>query len=852
MIVLNEGQEYAVNNLDIPIFLIASAGTGKTQVLVERFIKILSRGDVRVNEILAITFTQKAAIEMELRILERIEKELNDSREKSYWLGVKRDFEQNQISTIHSFCSRLVKEYANDLWIKKDFNFIESSELKYHLSQFLKDLFIDRVEGDDELGRLMRELLRIYSYEELKWFLLNLLLNRYEVEGLWGWNGQKSARDYRLNFERFYERELKDRLSLILKSRVVKVFFNHVLLMDLTDKKEGFRKYARSCQEVIRGLQEGRIEEGIHELYDERKLKQRYKYYCSKEDYEDFCEGLRALKRYLPGVFLGKPESVEVMESFLISEKRLKLYGMILKEMRRGFGSDLIQEWERGEWLMYDDLQFLVYEKLLKEGGSNLRVRGDILGRYRHIMVDEVQDIDEVQKKILEVMMEGKKGVFLVGDMKQSIYHFRGSDIGLIKELMEGKEVLELGLNYRSDVVLIDFVNDIFGVLMGEGFEDFEVSDYQRMEGVRNEGVGLVELMFYEDIEEDARNIAKRIKGLVDDRGVNFGDIAILFQSLTEVQTYERVFLENGILCETVDARGRNEKQEIQDCIQILKVLDDPYDDLALCGVLRSPLCGVRDESLYWLTDGGVRSLRDGFVLVKKNKKNKKNEELNLEDREKLLGLYDLIEGLRRKKDLMKVHELLMEVMVRSGYMDFLRVMGVGGEVEDFILKVRELEGKRIWDLDEMIGYLEVTEDFLDFGYGGIGDRVKLMSIHKSKGMEFLVVVIPRLDQKRLRRGELVYYDRELGVLFRGDTLYRYALDKDQRRELAEMKRLFYVGVTRAKDHLVLTTKRKGRNIEGTFYDGLVQCFKSLKSFEGGYFDGEELRGLKSKIVVRG
>ena len=845
MIVLNEEQEYAVNNLDLPIFLIASAGTGKTQVLVERFMRILSRGDVRVNEILAITFTQKAAIEMEFRILERIEGELNDSKEKGYWFRVKRDFEQNQISTIHSFCSRLFKEYANDL-VKKDFNFIESSELKYHFSEFLKDLFIERVEGDDELGRLMRELLRIYSYEELKWFLFNLLLNRYEVEGLWNWNGEKSARDYWLNFERFHERELKNRLDLILKSRGVEVFFNHVLLMDLTDKKEGFKKYARSCQEVIRGLQEGRIEEGIHELYDERKLKQRYKYYCSKEDYEDFCEGLRALKRYLPGVFLVKPDKREVMESFLILEKRLRLYRMILKEMRSGFGSDLVQEWERGEWLMYDDFQFLVYEKLLKEGGCDLRVREDILGRYRHIMVDEVQDIDEVQKKILEVMMEGKKGVFLVGDMKQSIYHFRGSDLGLIKELMEGKEVLELGLNYRSDVVLIDFVNDIFEVLMGEGFEDFEVSDYQGMKGVRNEGEGLVELIFYEDIEEDARNIAKRIKGLVDNGGVNFGDIAILFQSLTEVQTYERIFLENGIGCETLDARGRNEKQEIQDCIQILKVLDDPYDDLALCGVLRSPLCGVRDESLYWLTDGGIRSLRDGFGLVEQN------EDLNLEDRGKLLGLYDLIKELRRKKDLMKVHELLMEVMVRSGYLDFLRVMGVGGEVEDFILKISELEGKRIWDLDEMIGYLEVAEDFLDFGVMGGSDRVRLMSIHKSKGMEFSVVVLPRLDQKRLRRGELVYYDRELGVLFRGDALYRYAWDKDQRMELAEMKRLFYVGVTRARDHLVLTAKRKGRNIEGTFYDGLVQCFKSLRSFEGSHFDGEELRGGRSKMVVRG
>jgi len=842
-----ELQLEAVTERDRDVCVMSGAGCGKTSVLVGRFIHLLERGAANVSEIAAITFTEKAALEMKERIrracLERAGS-VESAEKKAVWETYSREIESAKISTIHGFCARMLREFPVETGVDPHFSVIDEGEAQVLIDRLLTETVRVLVEEDDGA-----------AVELVDEFGLSRTTNM--IGALFSDVDQASAvaRSVSARGEEAVVREMR-RVAGELRDAAfgrlarAPVWTEPVELLSrysahtADDKREEARRTALALAREVEIAESVDTKiEALRRLGEVSLRGGKVGNWPTKAVMRDVGEAIDRLRKLAKKYYtLCGPDSDDVMQQ--------------AARLARALAATFLRCSEQYEAAKREQ-SVLDFSDLLIKARDLLRDHPSIRNYYRKnlkfILVDEFQDTDGLQASIIRYLTANDAGeytegrLFVVGDAKQSIYRFRGADVSVFRETEEkvrtSGRVIDLDLTFRARPKIVSFVNDLFGTLIGRDRKQvlYDVV-YDDLTAVRSTVSSHAEVEFLlanapsangtlEELRRhEAELIAGRIRQMVEGgerlvscrkdgkeivRSVEYGDIAILFRAMTGINVYERALREYEIPYYLTSGGGFYLRQEIRDILCFLKVLENADDDIAFAGVLRSPMFGLSDDVLYWLT-------RDGKPLYESIAAH--HPELNDAERERLSVAAHTITTIRQMKDRQPIARLIAEIVDRTGYLWVLRTMFLGRQrvsnVRKLIDTARQLERHGMLTLRDFINYVNefVTQEIRE-GEAVVeeekSDVVKVTTIHKAKGLEYPVVFVGDLSHGKAsvqQPSALVHRDGVFALKvptrtggFEPTALYRLMLDEDSAKDLAESKRLFYVACTRARDYLVLS-----------------------------------------------
>ncbi len=811
-------------NIEQHICVTAGAGSGKTRVLVGRYLEILHKTDAKPNEIVAITFTEKAAAEMK----ERITSELNKGQNTE---GIQEQMSVAPISTIHAFCSRILREFPFQAGVPANFGILQGIDQKLLLQKTVQDELkeIATNAADAERNVLTCLLRRYGSRKQLEEFLSKMIEQREVVERLkrevYGGHSNAEIRGELWGVEDKPDTEEWLRcLNAVLKVARGK---NAPEVRELTEQLEQENQETGKRGSVILDILSQiasliRTKSGTVAKRDFLGVK--------TIDIESEIEFLMSASETLK-------ELLSDDNSFLIDTTRdvLHLYTRIERAYRHA-------KLAQGQ-LDYPDLQ-LKLRDLLK---NNAEIRERLQARYRYFMVDEYQDINPVQEELVTLLTDNLNAanLFIVGDAKQGIYGFRDADIRVFNQTRKKIEVMQgasIGMeeNFRSLRDVIGFVNVFFENLMGDGNEnEFEVAYQQLVQGRpapaevsanTPEAQGKIEIILGQkgdDAVNENELIAKRVKSLIAEgfqvwdkdsdklRRIQYGDIAILIRSRTHLPDIESALLEAKVPYLTTGGIGFYQRQEIYDMWNYLHVLDATAEgDVSLAAVLRAPFFGISDAELYEI------SLQKGDNFWEKAEARLQSAPTENP------RLQIAMDCLKRQRELAKripVNELLLTIVNDTGMIGTLATGRQGTQrwanYQKLLDLARNFEGDA--DTPTLTSFIEFLRILIDEepreGQAPVqlgGKAVNIMTIHAAKGLEFPVVILPGLH--RAPRGDKEpFIDEELGIGFSPrspakdyaktePSIVTVMKERAKVKTEAEKKRLFYVGATRARDRLIL------------------------------------------------
>jgi ATP-dependent helicase/nuclease subunit A len=838
---LKPEQWTAAHTLDRHLSVTAGPGAGKTFVLVERYLEILRAKKASVENIVAITFTNRAANEMRQRVRDRIDGLLRNlpDKERQTWLRHKRTLEGAVITTIHGLCSRLLHEFPVEANIDPQFVLLDEHQAIMMLEAVVEAALADAIHhGDRNVLQLAQGTGRAALAAAL-----GELHRKYRDQGLsLDWIEQMTAAAHASEIA--YFKALKE-----LDAQMAQ-FLNATRLTPAVEEKRA--KAARDWPALRARLAQPPTEETIgaytQAIEDFWEVRPRKGSHPTSEKIDELLWGQKpgatdCLRGRLPAIGF----------DLLARRYALALIGLLRDIERRLDG-----EKQRLSVLDFDDLQLRTI-KLLEDSS----VRKRVSERYRYFLVDEFQDTNGLQRDLLtRLALAGGANLFIVGDRKQSIYGFRGADVDVFTEMTASIEKAggiqqPLLLNFRSQKPLVEALNflfakifqcstDVLSNVLGElGYVNHEPSIAEREAETDPPHVEFILGVVSEEEEadsspryrrsnispheRDAEQVAARIKELADEAGPSFEykSIAILLRAFTGVWSYESALRRAGIPYLTVQGKGFYQREEITDLIQLLRFLDNTTDELALAAVLRSPLAGISDNTLLalrcapWLDEESEPGRLHRRNLLRGLRRHRK---ISFIDEDEHLGLERIavwIESMIARRNRYGIADLLRYAVSSS---EFLTIIAANFDGAQRVTNVEKLF--RLAEQFEKSGHL--IRDFVHYveEFEAIGGRegegqmdesanvVRLMTIHQAKGLEFPIVIIPDLHREPNRREFLFILDRHQGMTVRvpdgrgrsvRGALFNQLSQRNRWREDFESMRLLYVAATRAKDRVIFS-----------------------------------------------
>ena len=793
---LTPQQARAVARRDCSLMVRAGAGTGKTTVLVERFVQAVAEDGVAVESVLAITFTEKAAAEMRTRV-----------RRRFLELGRRADAraaEAAWISTIHGFCSRVLRAHALSAGIDPDFRVLDELEAE----RIAADAF------DGALGAFMGD-------------------------------GEEPER---LEMVAAYT---PDKLSDMVRTAHAKL------------RSQGERHpHLEEAQPPLRGAEAGRLDTAIRAALAELGAGEGGKTVSTAIERLERCAAV--LERVGAGALadpgeldgLGIPRNAKALCSAVCDEYRaaLEAYESLCRAQREYRDHTLLralvdlygERYERGKRaraaLDFEDLQLIALELLERHEG----LRDQYAERFSHVLVDEFQDTNRLQNALIAKLE--RDNVFRVGDERQSIYGFRHADVEVFREhweraAAEGRAET-VGVNFRSRGEVLEAIDACFGHTWSGHFEPLREAEDARAKPARvTPSVDLLVVdkskpRWDEALDSDdpfgaamhgaaiwraaeARLLARHLDELRAAGGWEWRDIVLLMRATTSMGFYERALEERGIPTHVVGGRGYWEQQQVSDLRHWLAALANPLDELALFSVLASPLGGLSLDALALIGVHAKESGRDAWWTVSDPRA--LAAELPEPDRGRLERFVVLFEAERRAAPQRSLEALIHRAVSVTGY--DLHVLGLPAgsrrmaNVRKLMRMAREFEAEEGRDLRAFIDSL-AERDAVQTREGEAPleaealDAVRLMTIHRAKGLEFPVVCVADLGKDgREDDGALrISDDGSLGLRLAslgGGTVDSERLERIKQRQKVvaeeEEKRIFYVALTRAQEHLVLS-----------------------------------------------
>ena len=814
---LNGPQRTAAQVRGRDVAVTAGAGSGKTRTLVARYTCLLAEG-VEPRRIAAVTFTDKAAMQMRSKVresLSELERQAQDPEERQKWSVLSAQIDSARIGTIHSLCAEILRNHPAEAGVDPRFEVLDEGPSAALRQQAAEDTLNQLVEDEKFMPLLANIPLR-----DLKQLLNDLLDKRFDAQEI-------------------FEKKVDNRM---LVTNELKARMNKPPIPDLIHELRGMSpndllrnagdKLANAVYELLRcwslaetALAENKPTECAAYLYDARRSYLNKTVGKAGPVKEIISELQECFDLHINPLTGGKdskdPQPSVGAEEFF--ESLLPLLHDAFNLVHQAY-KDMLQ---KRQVLDFDDLEFYAQQLLKRE-----EIRQRWQQELDTVMVDEYQDTNQRQRDIVNALA-GKRGcLFMVGDMRQSIYRFRNADVTVFRDEQtrikrENGLLVNLDITYRQHEPLLNVMADILAKAIGT--EEDPARKYYvpftPMVAYTKEQPDHIQpphVEFIIGIGSDtptarpvaAQALVSRLLELKQEGQIEkWDDVALLFRASTGFPYYEEALEEAGIPFVTVAGRGFYDRPEIRDLLNILRTLSDPFDDLAFAGLLRSPAFGLSDAALYQLRSSKLHywdALRGDLSTL--------SEEIQSRARRTL----DILNALLPIVDRIPVAELLQQLVNATDYRAILATA-------DVVVKEKKAStsGGRLWrNVDKLLNdtrmsravnvrdFLEILTSLDDAGAregeapAEADGSVRLMTIHKAKGLEFPVVVLADSSRGVRSPSELVYLSNELGVTFKLDPppmLYTLAKIATKDQDECEELRLLYVALTRAQHKLIIS-----------------------------------------------
>jgi len=811
---LTLAQHQAATELAHDVLLTAGAGTGKTRTLVARYVHLLA-GGLSERQIVAITFTEKAAREMRNRIRGAVSDlaAVAEGDERLHWLDIESRMDAARIGTIHSLCAEVLRSHPAEARVDPRFVVVDEGLGLTFKARAVTDA-LAWAAGEVEAAQLFRA----FSTGQLRAVLSHLLQSRLEAaELLGGGSAENLNRTLLAAIDSFLRlgsvaegiqtlRELAQGGELeadagpSLEPRAARLLELWIGLEqalkagDLIGACGVLFAIRRETLQKIGGSPKSRARAVVHELQD-----------LYDEHLNPWIGGADAQD---------SPPAPETEAAWAEQLPRLKtLFDQALSAYRGALAAHRA--------LDFDDLEAGALA-LLETAGVGDRWRA----RLQAVLVDEFQDTNQRQRRIIDALAGERAGcLFAVGDARQSIYRFRGADVRVFRRKRQEVEASgglapEIELSFRAHAPLLSALDDLVGPLMGreETGALYQVPYAsliaQRDEpGASGSGPHLEIVLGTGQGAEQARAAAARALAnrLVELRreGVigDWSEVALLFRASAGFEAYESALEASGIPFVTVAGRGFYQRPEIRDLVNTLRAIADPSDDLALAGFLRSPAVGLSDPGLYRLRVNGddTRPLRAALAQA-----DQLLEPRELAPAQRAQAVLDELHPLA---DRLPVAELISRLV---GRLDWRAVLASSHSRlwRNLDKLVEDAQASELINVGAFLEYLSVLREAgarEGEAPAGEGGALQLMTIHKAKGLEFDLVVLADASRASPQRAQTAYLMEEVGATAAMDrlegepTAYRLARALDAEQSQAEEDRLLYVAATRARERLIVS-----------------------------------------------
>ena len=849
---LTPQQETAVKNRGGKLLVSAAAGSGKTKVLVDRLLTYLrDPGDpANMDEFLIITYTKAAASELRGKIAAKLTEAIAADPENRHLHRQMQRLFLTKISTVHGFCSDLLREYAYRLDLSADFRVADENECREIRERVLSDL-LDRAyeqAGEDPdfrafvdtqgLGRddrLVAEIV-LKVYDSARCHLdpegwLDGCLNASDVEGLTDAG------------ETVWGRYLMEELFSYLDAQI------RVMQRCAQEAEtgEGMQKPAVNLRDTLHQLCRLRESTTWDEIVARKNIDYGRLTFPRKGIDTELADRIKACrgackKGLDKNLRSFADDSAQVLKD--LTQSGAGSRGLVA--LVRQFGADYDKAKRSRRVLDFSDMEHKTLDLLLgTKRSSPTAAAAEIGARFREIMVDEYQDSNGVQDAIFSALTAKKQNCFLVGDVKQSIYQFRLADPGIFLDKYqkfvpaedaqpgEGRKVL-LSANFRSGGEVIAAVNDVFSACMSTTVGGLEYGEEEALrEGIAHTTLPdpAVELHCIEIREdtyaEESAYVAREIKTMLENgrlirdgenlRPVRAEDIVILLRSPGSVGArFQQALEAEGIRCAAGGGTDLLQTREIGTLRAILQTISNPRQDIPLLGALASPVFGFTADDLA--------------AFRGQQKKGSVYDALLLDDSPKARAFLDTLTILRREARMYPITRLIEKIFSMTRMDSIFGAMDGGtvrkNNLQIFYQLAADYENGSRRDLSQFLEYLDQQEEKgLITAADAATGCVTLMSIHKSKGLEFPVVFLCGLSREFNREGlrAQVLCDKELGLglsvadmknRLRYPAVSKWAIvAKSAAESLSEEMRVLYVAMTRARDRLVMTYAAK--NLQG-------------------------------------
>ena len=856
----------------------AAAGSGKTAVLVERIIQMLTdeAAPIDVDRLLIVTFTEAAASEMKERIRSAIERKLTDNPENVHLQRQSTLIYSALITTIHSFCLSVIRDHFHAIDLDPGFRIVEQGELKLLKQDVLDELLEQQYAAEDNLaflefvekfgtGRNDKKIegliLKLFeysqSYPQPELWLMECAANyQIDADDSQTNTGNSSNKGFISIVQNHVQVYLKDALALLKQG------------MAICDEPDGPYMYYEMLEADYQAIENVLDKEGFSAL-GEAVCSIAYQTLSRKKDESvsaDKREQVKILRDQMKKLVNDLKAEYFYDEESGIRKDMLESHGVmqVIVRLVTAFAREFNRQKRSKNMIDFNDMEHLALQILTEERNGQLvpsAVAREYQEQFTEVMIDEYQDSNLIQETILTSVSKVSRGqynVFMVGDVKQSIYRFRLSRPELFMEKYDSysledsdRQRIDLHKNFRSRNEVLTSANYVFeqimrrevgGITYDEKAALYPGADYEEQTDGDGRSINRAELFLCEPTREsEAAAIIWRIKELLKNgrvldketgeyRQVRYRDIVILLRTTKGwAEEFSTLLKDAGIPTYAGSREGYFEAYEVSVLLDYLRILNNRRQDIPLAAVLTSSFVGLNAKQMAMIKnaypdwpfyEAVIRYSEDGAASVDKD------EQLQ----ERLRRFWLEYESYREMLPYIGIHDLLWHIIEHTGYGLYVQAMPGGSQrkanVDMLIEKAAAYEGTSYKGVFNFIRYIELLKKYeVDFGEANISDEqsdtVRIMSIHKSKGLEFPIVIVAgmgkQFNTQDLNDSLVIHPSLGVGIdcvdlekRTKISTLLKKVIKEELILDnLGEELRVLYVALTRAKEKLIMVGQLK-------------------------------------------
>ena len=872
-----EEQQQAINEKGANILVAAAAGSGKTAVLVERIINKVINEKIDIDRILVVTFTSAAASEIRERILEAIYKKLEENPEDTNLQKQINLINKANISTIHSFCLDVIRNNFYELDISSNFRVADTTEIELMKYEVLDELFEEKYLSND---KDFEDLINIYTGYRGDEGLQNLVLNIYKF----------------IQSSPFPEKWLNDKVNLFKNTNqdFAQTIWGKTILENIEEElTEGIMQLQNILKDMKKIDELSKftkiIQEDIYNLEDILRYTNSWdntltkinnlvwqKWPTDKKITIDLKEQAKEVRNKVKEIINKSIKKKIAYDSIQANEdiNEMDVTLTKLKNLLVEFMFKFASKKKEKNVVDFNDIEHFALKILIGENGEATELAKKYREKFQEIAIDEYQDSNLVQEQILTSISKGNN-IFMVGDVKQSIYKFRQARPELflekyknynLKQEISGNSLglkIQLFKNFRSRENILNITNLVFQNIMSEkvgeieynekeylnysagykepeentdyaGKTELHIIDLKEKEEIFINDEEIDEKIEVEKIENsvlEAKFVAKKINELLNSNYMVFDkeqgyrkitpkDIIILLRATTNIAPiYEKELADLNLPVFSDSSSQYLDTMEIQIIVSILKIINNPIQDIPLVTVLRSPIFAFTDNDLISirLTDKSCsfyESMIKARLVV--------NEQLN----SKIDNVIYYLEKWKQEEKYLPLDELIWQIYIDTNLINIVGLMPNGAirqaNLKMLFEKAKQFENASFKGLFNFINFIDRLKnnngDLSSAKLIGENENViRIMSIHKSKGLEFPVVFLcgtgKSFNMRDLNEDILLHQDMGIGPKLidferriEYDTLAKEAIKlKIKLETLSEEQRILYVALTRAKEKLIIT-----------------------------------------------